>query len=152
MATSKTLTPTNQSISIPAMSDAPNMSVLADAISKEADAINELDIGATTVTRQSGASAISMLAKKVGKLCIVSGSADFSSAPQSWTNYDIATITKGGSPLNSAITVYGLAYGNSGKVATVEISANTNKIVFRPLGNTGYTDTNARFFLVYPIA
>ena len=42
MATSKTLKPTNQSISIPALSDAPDISVLADAVDKEADAINTL--------------------------------------------------------------------------------------------------------------
>ena len=43
MATTKTLTPTNQTISIPELSDAPDMSVPADAISKEADAINSLN-------------------------------------------------------------------------------------------------------------
>ena len=42
MATTKTLTPTNQTISIPELSDAPDMSVAADAIDKEADAINAL--------------------------------------------------------------------------------------------------------------
>ena len=42
MATTKTLTPTNQTISIPELSDSPDMSVPAEAISKEADAINAL--------------------------------------------------------------------------------------------------------------
>ena len=43
MATTKTLTPTNQTISIPELTDAPDMSVPADALSKEADAINSLN-------------------------------------------------------------------------------------------------------------
>ena len=43
MATSKTLTPTNQTISIPELTDAPDISVPADAIDKEADAINTLN-------------------------------------------------------------------------------------------------------------
>ena len=43
MATSKTLEPTNVTISIPAMTDAPNASVLSNCIDKEADAINTLN-------------------------------------------------------------------------------------------------------------
>jgi len=42
MATSKTLTPTNQTISIPEMTDTPDQSVNSNALSKIADAINEL--------------------------------------------------------------------------------------------------------------
>ena len=43
MATSKTLAPTNVTISIPAMTDAPNASVISNCIDKEADAINALN-------------------------------------------------------------------------------------------------------------
>ena len=43
MATSKTLAPTNVTISIPAMTDQPNASVLANCADKEADAINALN-------------------------------------------------------------------------------------------------------------
>ena len=43
MATSKTLAPTNVTISIPAMTDQPNTSVLANCADKEADAINALN-------------------------------------------------------------------------------------------------------------
>ena len=43
MATSKTLTPTNVTISIPAMTDQPNASVFANCVDKEADAINALN-------------------------------------------------------------------------------------------------------------
>ena len=43
MATSKTLTPTNETIQIPAMTDAPDASVFSNCIDKEADAINALN-------------------------------------------------------------------------------------------------------------
>ena len=43
MATSKTLTPTNVTISIPAMSDRPNQSVNSNCIDKLADAVNDLN-------------------------------------------------------------------------------------------------------------
>lgn len=43
MATSKTLTPTNETISIPAMTDQPDASVFSNCIDKEADAINTLN-------------------------------------------------------------------------------------------------------------
>ena len=54
MATTKTLTPTNQTISIPELSDSPDMSVPADAISKEADAINSLNSKIETHNEGSG--------------------------------------------------------------------------------------------------
>lgn len=152
MATSKTLTPTNVTIQIPAMSDAPNASVFANCVDKLADAINALGFKSLTASKASGVSSITIGARRCGRVCIVSGTMDFDSAPQAWTNYDVATIVDGSTPINSAINVYGLVFGNSGKIATIEITANTNKLVFRPLGNTGYTDTNGRFELVYPIA
>ena len=42
MASSKTLTPTNVTISIPAMTDVPDASVFSNCVDKEADAINAL--------------------------------------------------------------------------------------------------------------
>ena len=41
--TTKTLTPTNQTVTLPDMTERPNASVLVDGISKEADAINALN-------------------------------------------------------------------------------------------------------------
>ena len=43
MATSKTLTPTNVTISIPEMTDQPDTSVLANCVDKTADAVNALN-------------------------------------------------------------------------------------------------------------
>lgn len=51
MATSKTLAPTNVTISIPAMTDTPDASVFSNCVDKEADAINTLNsqLGKMTV-------------------------------------------------------------------------------------------------------
>lgn len=49
MATSKTLSPTNVTISIPAMGDQPDASVFSNCIDKEADAINTLNSQITNV-------------------------------------------------------------------------------------------------------
>jgi len=43
MATSKTLTPTNETIQIPAMTDAPDQSVNSNCIDKLGDAVNTLN-------------------------------------------------------------------------------------------------------------
>ena len=43
MATNKTLKPTNQTISIPAMADRPNQSVNSNCIEKLADAVNTIE-------------------------------------------------------------------------------------------------------------
>jgi len=50
MATSKTLTPTNETISIPAMTDVPDASVFSNCVDKEADAINALNGKITNIT------------------------------------------------------------------------------------------------------
>lgn len=50
MATSKTLKPTNETISIPEMTDAPNASVFSNCISKSADAINALTDKVANIT------------------------------------------------------------------------------------------------------
>ena len=68
MATSKTLAPTNVTISIPAMTDAPNASVLSNCIDKEADAINTLNSqigsGTTWVSVPAGGSATVTMSSK----------------------------------------------------------------------------------------
>jgi len=46
--TTKTLTPTNQTITLPDMTERPNASVLVDGIGKDADAINALSEQLTT--------------------------------------------------------------------------------------------------------
>ena len=54
MATSKTLAPTNVTISIPAMADAPDASVFSNCVDKEADAINALNSQIGTIVTGDG--------------------------------------------------------------------------------------------------
>ena len=74
--TTKTLTPTNQTITLPDMTERPDASVLVDGIGKDADAINalsdQMEPLSVTVTKSeyvSSNSAVSCV--KVGKIVIV---------------------------------------------------------------------------------
>ena len=51
MATSKTLAPTNVTISIPAMTDQPDASVFSNCVDKEADAINALNSNINNIVK-----------------------------------------------------------------------------------------------------
>ena len=78
MATSKTLAPTNVTISIPAMTDQPNASVLANCADKEADAINALNSQLTTkngtvTAAQSGSSVANFAVRQSGNVVTVNG-------------------------------------------------------------------------------
>lgn len=115
------------------------------------DSLNsQIEYVACTTTKGDGVSAISINARKVGRVCIVSGTIDFSSSPSVWTNYDVCTITNGQTSVTSTVYVVALVFSNSGKIATIEINPGENKLIFRPLGNSSYTDTNGRFELIYP--
>ena len=54
--TTKTLTPTNQTVTLPDMTERPNASVLVDGIGKEADAINALS---EQITNKAGTGTLS---------------------------------------------------------------------------------------------
>lgn len=56
MASSKTLSPTNVTISIPAMTDVPDASVFSNCVDKLADAVNTLNIKKTSITATTGSS------------------------------------------------------------------------------------------------
>lgn len=61
MATStKTLTPTNQTITIPDMTERPNVSLLTDGIGKEADAINALNSNLAELTKTMHGTTVSL--------------------------------------------------------------------------------------------
>lgn len=73
MATSKTLAPTNVTISIPAMTDQPDASVFSNCVDKEADAINALNSKLTTVVDNSltpgtGITIVMQRKLKIGKM------------------------------------------------------------------------------------
>lgn len=77
MATSKTLTPTNVTIQIPAFTDKPDQRLNSNCIDKEADAINELSNKLArqqiTVTKATGISTHGTYAYKTGKVVCVEG-------------------------------------------------------------------------------
>lgn len=74
MATSKTLTPTNETIQIPAMTDAPDASVFSNCIDKEADAINALNSNiANNYTDYDLTGKYHIRISQIGKMVTVSG-------------------------------------------------------------------------------
>lgn len=100
MASSKTLTPTNVTISIPAMTDVPDASVFSNCVDKEADAINTLNTktvltDSNAFTFASGASSASVTAVVCGRVVYLKFQATFASLASG------ATITSGN--LNSRI-------------------------------------------------
>ena len=70
MATSKTLTPTNVTISIPEMTDQPNASVFSNCVDKEADAINALSYQINNIKTTSLLTDI--VFERVGKVVVMS--------------------------------------------------------------------------------
>lgn len=75
MATSKTLAPTNVTISIPAMADAPDASVFSNCVDKEADAINALNSQITpegvTITPATNVTIVTNRSYKIGKILVL---------------------------------------------------------------------------------
>ena len=127
MATSKTLAPTNVTISIPAMTDAPDASVFSNCVDKEADAINALNSQLETINFQytfssvsAGAGAIQTVSipnppsGKTLQLCTVNQSSGLNLVPV-W----ISAISRGSNSVN--VQVYNAR--TSATDVTVEIFA-----------------------------
>lgn len=101
MATSKTLAPTNVTISIPAMADAPDASVFSNCVDKEADAINALNSQLTpsssyTLTPNSDYIKAGNVTMRVyGRLVVISteGILFKTALPSSSTNNNILLFT-----------------------------------------------------------
>lgn len=117
MATNKTLSPTNVTIAIPAMDDAPDASVFSNCIDKEADAINTLnsqiavDWGTKTTawleSAEQDSSGASAVFSKMGKMITIS----ITTASRTHAENDpIATIESGYRP-NAAINAIGYISG-----------------------------------------
>lgn len=72
--TTKTLTPTNQTITLPDMTERPNASVLVDGIGKDADAINALSEHiANNYTDYNVSNDYNIRVCQLGKMVVVSG-------------------------------------------------------------------------------
>lgn len=127
MATSKTLAPTNVTISIPAMTDVPDASVFSNCVDKEADAINTLNSQLETINFQytftnvgAGTGAIQTVSVpnppsgKTLQLCTVNQSSGLNLVPV-W----ISSISRGNNTLN--VQLYNARTGATD--VTVEIFA-----------------------------
>ena len=110
MATSKTLAPTNVTISIPAMTDQPNASVLANCADKEADAINALNSQIASVPyikHYNGTSLTVALPKYASGFCaaLVAGIGSCSFTIYRSANYIVKDHLSGEQNATNAITV-----------------------------------------------
>ena len=118
MASSKTLTPTNVTISIPAMTDVPDASVFSNCVDKEADAINALNSKMTpeTVTVINGACYLSA----IDKICILNIGGSIQAPTGSQTT--IATLDTNYRPTRTTYGVVAIEGGSSNKYALVAIT------------------------------
>lgn len=136
MATSKTLNPTNVSISIPALGDAPDASVFSNCIDKEADAINALNSQITTqiISVQAYDNRVSWdatgdpaIIKKVGNVCMLSGYITYQFNPTS-PQTSVIVLPSGCIP---AVNVYGVCVRNSDrKIFMTQVSSSGNFNIF----------------------
>lgn len=136
--TTKTLTPTNQTVTLPDMTERPNASVLVDGIGKEADAINALSEQIVTQWTKNNSSwlnssyissgDVSLL--KISNLCIVQfADVKFSQAiTNSSESNSIELFTLPYTANNeSQIFIMNRANDNAATIR-LRINANSNKI------------------------
>ena len=135
MATStKTLTPTNQTITIPDMTERPNVSLLTDGIGKEADAINALNSNfgslqtytPTIASSSTGFAAdnISFSYVRVGKLLFINGRFNISNVGSSPTVNGFTISLPSGMSCTDKV-------GAAGFIAVNKNGVDTSKLSFR---------------------
>ena len=142
MATSKTLAPTNVTISIPEMTDAPNASVLANCADKEADAINALNsqISTPTEVTLTAGSGITVptggiKCHKVGRVCFVTfngltfdstGNFTISGLPNPISNVFAKAVSSNSTTTAAIVGNYAYINNGSTSMAISVTSGNTN--------------------------
>jgi len=139
--TTKTLTPTNQTITLPDMTERPNASVLVDGIGKDADAINALSEQIANFIVSGNCPYESNWRGADGRylrfvlirdsnghgICTVNGLADNQQAITAGTSYVVSTL-----PVTSLRDA--VAFTNAGKWS---IAYNSNELKFTPNSNMG---------------
>ena len=122
MATSKTLAPTNVTISIPAMTDAPNAAVISNCLDKEADAINALN---SQIAEAYGNIATNIDYQKTGHVVTVYINGATISNASSWT--ELATLPE---------AIQGLRYSaHYTSMNGIDIQISGEKIKYRGTGS-----------------
>lgn len=144
MASSKTLTPTNVTISIPAMTDVPDASVFSNCVDKEADAINALNnkfsLEAVNITYESDITGMLFVRKKneSNPVVTINGYVNFTNAPTASSTL-IGTIPAGsrpGSSVRLAGALASAAYSVPSAFAYVIIDTDGTIKITPPSGNT----------------
>ena len=122
MATSKTLTPTNVTIQIPAFTDKPDQRVNSNCIDKEADAINALSDQIANKVYRSGIATLNLQAEDWidwGVLKLAQKSQDISYG-YTFTNITAVIVSPVNINSNDAI-VTNISYDNS-KITRVNVA------------------------------
>ena len=142
MATStKTLTPTNQTITIPDMTERPNASVLTDGIGKEADAINALNSNLAVKTGTFTADSTNhpngdphFTVKQYGKVVSINGYMRSLGSFNADTNFRLGTISGVSMPptdVRGIATIASQAYLN-GSYNYLSINPSTGDVNINP--------------------
>ena len=146
MATSKTLAPTNGTISIPAVADAPDASVFSNCVDKEADAINALNSQLvptySSVTLASGITG-NVTIMRMGKLRVLTG---YFNPNTSGANITIATLDAQDKP---PVNIQG-TFSGYGVTATGELNINSAG-TFQCSVNTAPSNT-LKFNIAYAVS
>ena len=147
MATSKTLAPTNVTISIPAMTDQPDASVFSNCVDKEADAINTLNSQLTssydTVTLASGITG-TVYIMRMGKLRVLSGYVNPNTSGASITIATLPTTDKPPVEIKGSFSGYGVT-------ATGEFTLKSSTGVLELAINSAPNNT-IKFNITYAVA
>lgn len=150
MATSKTLAPTNVTISIPAMADAPDASVFSNCVDKEADAINALNSKITSVSKSNGTANTTYCSSvppymKMGKVCIISGDAVVTTAIPNNGVYVLGTGYPTPQTHDTEWTYWGVMIDRSGGNSyRVNIAADGLRVAYNGIPTGSYN-----VFIVY---
>ena len=140
MATSKTLAPTNVTISIPAMTDAPNASVLANCADKEADAINALNSQTTQVvvpTYNNGSYGTdNFFIRAVGRVVILNGYFTFTTAPTGEVTIGNIADHRPIAPVRTLCAISDAAYNEPKSNGYFTVNDTGNVVVKAPSNNT----------------
>lgn len=140
MATSKTLAPTNVTISIPAMTDAPNASVISNCLDKEADAINTLNSQTTQVvipTFNNGSyGTADLFICAVGRVVTLNGYFVFTNAPTGEVTIGNIANYRPSASVRVPCALADAAWSAPALMAYFTVGSSGDVIVNAPSGNT----------------
>ena len=151
MATTKTLTPTNQTITMAAFQgEKPDQRQIADAEGKLADAVNALNSQITSVSKANGTANTTYCSSvppymKMGKVCIISGDAVVTTAIPNDGVYILGTGYPTPQTHDTEWTYWGVMINRNGSDSyRVNIAANGLRVAYNAIPTGSYN-----VFIVY---